>query len=246
KSEWEEAKRLMRELRKAMKRDMDDRLAVVDARGKSFDDISGCLRLVVTDQGYDESALRESGHYVLETDGFFVCVKLYNKNVTASLLLTDDMVFYWDTAERAVWEAAFANEIINESRDDLYYKRMAKEAMRRIRELYPVDAVAEEVTPTEEKKTAKPASPTPPTKKKSGCYIATAVYGSYDAPEVLTLRRFRDETLSKSIFGRCFIRVYYFLSPPIAEWLKGAKRLNGFVRRLLDKWVDRLNKKYKK
>ena len=26
------------------------------------------------------------------------------------------------------------------------------------------------------------------------CYVATAVYGSYDCPEVWTLRRFRDYT----------------------------------------------------
>ncbi len=31
--------------------------------------------------------------------------------------------------------------------------------------------------------------------KKNGCYIATCVYGSYDCPEVWTLRRFRDDVL---------------------------------------------------
>ena len=46
-----------------------------------------------------------------------------------------------------------------------------------------------------------------------GCYIATAVYGSYDCPEVWTLRRFRDEVLAKNCFGRAFIRFYYALSP---------------------------------
>lgn len=34
-----------------------------------------------------------------------------------------------------------------------------------------------------------------------GCYIATCVYGSYGAPEVLTLRRFRDEILKKAYVG---------------------------------------------
>ena len=31
---------------------------------------------------------------------------------------------------------------------------------------------------------------------KAGCYVATSVYGSYDCPEVWTLRRFRDEVLA--------------------------------------------------
>lgn len=79
--------------------------------------------------------------------------------------------------------------------------------------------------------------------KKEGCYIATAVYGSYDAPEVMTLRRFRDETLRNSVFGRWFIRVYYRLSPPIADKLKNATQVNRFVRRILDKFVEKLNRK---
>ncbi|BCN30374.1 hypothetical protein bsdtb5_16690 [Anaeromicropila herbilytica] len=37
--------------------------------------------------------------------------------------------------------------------------------------------------------------------KKGKCYIVTAVYGSYDYPQVWTLRRFRDFYLAKSWYG---------------------------------------------
>lgn len=82
-----------------------------------------------------------------------------------------------------------------------------------------------------------------PAQKKEGCYIATAVYGSYDAPEVRVLRRFRDETLRQTKWGRLFIRVYYRLSPPVAEKLRNAKTLNGMVRKGLDRWVRHLETK---
>lgn len=83
------------------------------------------------------------------------------------------------------------------------------------------------------------------TNNSEGCYIATAVYGSYDAPQVMTLRKFRDETLRTTAPGRWFIRTYYRLSPPVAEKLKNAKHINAFVRKLLDKWVERLNRREK-
>ncbi len=35
-------------------------------------------------------------------------------------------------------------------------------------------------------------------KNNKGCYIATCVYGSYDCPQVWTLRRFRDYTLDET------------------------------------------------
>ena len=37
-----------------------------------------------------------------------------------------------------------------------------------------------------------------------GCYVATCVYGSYDCPQVWTLRRFRDDTLGSTWYGRAF------------------------------------------
>lgn len=76
-----------------------------------------------------------------------------------------------------------------------------------------------------------------PQQQKSGCYIATAVYGSYDAPEVLKLRDFRDQTLARFALGRGFIWVYYRVSPPIAHWLRGARTVNRGVRWVLDSLI---------
>lgn len=80
-------------------------------------------------------------------------------------------------------------------------------------------------------------------KNSGGCYIATAVYGSYQAPEVLTLRKFRDEVLASTMMGRLFIKTYYLLSPPVANWLKDAKSINGLVKKILDRFVLNLRNK---
>lgn len=79
------------------------------------------------------------------------------------------------------------------------------------------------------------------TSNSGGCYIATAVYGSYEAPQVLTLRRYRDQTLQKTWFGRLFIRVYYALSPALARRLRNAKALSTWVRKRLDFIVAKLD-----
>lgn len=55
---------------------------------------------------------------------------------------------------------------------------------------------------------------------KDGCFIATAVYGSYNAPEVLELRAFRDIFLRQHYIGRKFIKIYYRYSPYLAERIK--------------------------
>lgn len=78
--------------------------------------------------------------------------------------------------------------------------------------------------------------------KRCFCYIATAVYGSYDAPQVVVLRQFRDEILIKSAAGRLFIKTYYLLSQPIARKMAKTHRFNAIVRRILDKIVKHLSK----
>ncbi|GHV32937.1 hypothetical protein FACS18949_05550 [Clostridia bacterium] len=81
-------------------------------------------------------------------------------------------------------------------------------------------------------------------RKSTGkCYVATAVYGDYDAPEVRVLRGFRDNTLKRGVFGRLFIRVYYALSPPLAKKLRPDTRAGRAIRRLLDKFVGYLKEK---
>lgn len=79
-------------------------------------------------------------------------------------------------------------------------------------------------------------------KEKSGCYIATAVYGSYDCPQVWTLRRFRDYTLAETLFGRLFIALYYATSPTLVKWFGQTEWFKNMWRPKLDKMVERLNR----
>jgi len=74
--------------------------------------------------------------------------------------------------------------------------------------------------------------------KKGGCYIATAIYGSYDCPPVMALRRFRDERLAASVMGRGFIRVYYRISPGLVRVFGQSQWFKQICRRLLDKLVS--------
>ena len=79
--------------------------------------------------------------------------------------------------------------------------------------------------------------------KVSGCYIATCVYGSYDCPQVCTLRRFRDYTLAETWYGRLFIKCYYAISPTFVKWFGNAKWFRKFWKSKLDKMVADLNNK---
>lgn len=76
--------------------------------------------------------------------------------------------------------------------------------------------------------------------KAGGCYIATAVYGSHEAPEVLALRRFRDERLAGSAIGRVAIQLYYRVSPRLASCFRGDSPLSRGTRRILNALVKSL------
>ena len=80
-------------------------------------------------------------------------------------------------------------------------------------------------------------------KKSGGCYVATAVYGSYDCPQVWTLRRYRDDTLAATWYGRAFIHTYYAVSPTLVKWFGETQWFKNMWRGKLDRMVADLQQK---
>lgn len=79
--------------------------------------------------------------------------------------------------------------------------------------------------------------------KNNGCYIATSVYGSYDCPQVWTLRRYRDYNLAKTWYGRAFIKIYYAISPTLVKWFGNTTWFQNFWKNKLDRMVCNLKNK---
>lgn len=78
-----------------------------------------------------------------------------------------------------------------------------------------------------------------------GCYIATMAYGSYEHPQVIELRKFRDDILRRSHFGRLFVKLYYFASPKLVILFKNQITTNKIIRKILDTFVEYIKTKGK-
>jgi hypothetical protein len=70
----------------------------------------------------------------------------------------------------------------------------------------------------------------PPPDTNSGCFIATAAYGSYLHPHVEVLRNFKDKYLLNSPKGKLFVESYYRISPPIAAYISKHEALKTLTR----------------
>ena len=228
-----------------------------------------CLRIEINDEllmsgeAPKDLSKTDYSYFEVRVGEQLVSVRLQSNRIYTAPVLRNIYVWYWNVTVRDIWEAAALNEIYNFSRTSISQRSVVNQAMNIIRSKYPdmkTDVLssaekskAQEARPqygyTETDKTntvnsaPQYSQPLQQPEQKEGCYIATAVYGSYDAPEVIVLRRFRDESLKKSALGRAFIRAYYKFSPSVAERLKNAKRTNAFVRSILDKWVRKISNK---
>lgn len=77
-------------------------------------------------------------------------------------------------------------------------------------------------------------------KKKEGCYVATCVYGSYNCPQVWILRRFRDMFLKQYFWGRCFVKIYYYVSPSLVKLFGNNESFKILCKKELDFLLDEL------
>lgn len=254
-SELAEVRRLMDADMADMRKQLDGQLKPIDEAWVKYSTGKDFLQIVISDKAADGSDLDDNfSNFQIVVGSQLVAVQIASKGIfRMSTTIMNCFTWYWGVTVREIWEAAMKNDIYDSREGASNGSQLANQAMNQIRAKYPTATPTPKPAATSYSKpstlpaSAKPAQTTTPAPtqpaKKEGCYIATAVYGSYDAPQVLTLRRFRDDVLAHSVFGRWFIRTYYRLSPPIAERLKDAKMINGWVRSILDKIVSKLNNK---
>jgi parallel beta-helix repeat protein len=69
-----------------------------------------------------------------------------------------------------------------------------------------------------------------PNLQNKGCFIATAAYGYYSAPQVRALREFRDRYLVTNAPGRAFVGWYYTYGPAAAQFISKHPDLKPVVR----------------
>ncbi|HZL18611.1 MAG TPA: CFI-box-CTERM domain-containing protein [Polyangia bacterium] len=67
----------------------------------------------------------------------------------------------------------------------------------------------------------------------SGCFIATAAFGSDLAPEIRGLRTLRDAATTRSPLAKAAVDLYYRASPPLAEALRRSATARALIRAAL-------------
>ncbi len=132
---------------------------------------------------------------------------------------------------------AIAKELL-----DAGYQNRKLEAIKILREktglsLAEAKNVIESVFEGTEKGSPAPAA------QSGGCYVATCVYGSYNCPQVWTLRRYRDNVLASTWYGRLFIRTYYAVSPTLVRWFGDTNWFKKLWKGKLDRMVAELQAK---
>jgi hypothetical protein len=78
----------------------------------------------------------------------------------------------------------------------------------------------------------------------SGCFIATAAYGTPLANEINILRNWRDTWLLKRRIGRLFVKFYYTFSPSVASNIAKSEVKRAQTRRILKPIVKILSGRY--
>jgi len=83
-------------------------------------------------------------------------------------------------------------------------------------------------------------------KNSTGCFIATATFGSPLAYEVIILRNWRDNILLHTYLGKVFVRLYYWFSPSLADYINKSEMFKSVSLIILRPLINTLKKRYGK
>lgn len=214
----------------------------------------------VIDDNYDNSPAKyEENKKMIEqihsdlmklVNGGFVYNTTTSNNVT-----TNDSEYTYDMFINLClgWIESLQNiiKVISEPKKTVYLWKLIREAYAYVYSKYVnrkylgsfAEKYKEKVIQTDAIITKLDPSYQPRELPKQGCYVATCVYGSYDCPQVWTLRRYRDYTLAKTWYGRAFIHTYYAISPTIIKLLGNTDWFKKMWKSKLDRMVDDLQHK---
>ena len=207
-----------------------------------------CLGSIIT----LPASLAETGTYLFSGSAFIICfadVKKLTQGWNCYLKEEPKIEFgykggKWDSVDLVNKKIAHVHNCFDVSANTVYCENLSsvisseKEKaafLSKLKKYCNFDETKTKFTDADELK--KQSS----SKKKKGCYIATAVYGSYDCPQVWTLRRYRDFSLRRSAPGRLFVKLYYAVSPTLVKLFGKQKWFCSLWKRALDKKIKKLN-----
>ncbi len=75
---------------------------------------------------------------------------------------------------------------------------------------------------------------------RGGCFIATYAYDDAFHNDLAVLRKFRDEQLSESWAGRCFISIYYFFAPRLILYFPKHASIKNLIKSFIQVLVRRI------
>lgn len=174
----------------------------------------------------------------------FCTPHIIHKSLDGSGWNTVPMRYHLPLSERTfaidLYDKLMAEGVGNYTSGQYAFEKSHKDQPRSNFSIYAEDVWREEIS-TEGMRYIKEG--TTPVQQSGGCYIATCVYGSYDCPQVWVLRRFRDNTLDASVFGRLFIKLYYAISPFLVAHLGRFSCVRRIWRSITDSMVNSLERK---
>lgn len=176
--------------------------------------------------GYSTYGIEITGPILVGNQWAGYCDDMWDNNTIVSAEVDHvDVTYEDDSVERY-------------TASELTYEDASSIERNTISELTCEDASMEQHTAPE--LTDKNTSNSSNSSNSGGCYVATAVYGSYDCPQVWTLRRYRDNTLAETWYGRLFIKTYYAISPTLVKWFGHTEWFKEMWKGKLDRIVASL------